>query len=108
VQSLDLLSGLAVKVAAIGAVMATTAGFIDFRYAHSADLKAHMVAADKSKIADKIEHYEDKISITEDALAVLEAQRADRPLTPKEALVETQLQNRKARYLRKLEAVNPR
>ena len=76
---IDILSSLAVKVTAIITVIAGTAGYVDIRYAHSADLKTHMVAADLREVSNKIEHYEDKISIEEDALAVLEAKKTERP-----------------------------
>jgi len=107
-QTLDLLSGLAVKVAAIGAVMATTAGYIDIRYAHSADLKTHMEAADKRYIDKTREEYEDTITDVNNSLAVLKAQKAVAPLTAKDALIKAQLESKKAKFLRRLEGLNPR
>lgn len=107
-QTLDLLSGLSVKVIAIATVVIGSFGWVDLRYASASDLKTHMQAADKRFISKTREEYEDIILVIEDELAVLKAQRAVGELTAKEALIETQLQNRKARYLRRLKGIIPR
>jgi len=108
VQSLDLLSSLSVKIMAISTVVIGSFGYVDIRYASAADFKTHMQAADKRFIDKTREEYEDIITDVNDSLAVLEAQKAVAPLTPKDALIKSQLESKKAKILRRLEGLNPR
>jgi hypothetical protein len=113
--NLDLLHSAAVKVAAIATVLVGALGWVDLRYASASDLKTHMQAADRRFINKTTEEYEESILIAEDEeesiliaedeLAVLEAKKAVRDLTAEEALIENQLKNRRARYLRKLKSI---
>jgi hypothetical protein len=105
---IDLLSSLSVKIAAIATVFIGALGWVDLRYASASDLKTHMQAADRRFVDKTREEYEDIITVIEDEIAVLKAQKAVGDLTAKEALIETQLKNRKEKYLRRLKRLNPR
>jgi hypothetical protein len=86
----------------VGVVSAWTIGLIP-SYVLSDEFEQHV-----SKSVERVRfNLEDKILIIEDELDVYEAMQADTPLTARDRLKQSQLINRKQRYLRQLNA-NPR
>lgn len=92
--------GLLAILSVIGIISAWVGGFMP-SYALASDLDDHIIESNKRIIIE----IDDKILIINDSLEVYDYIRAEGKLTSREVLRESQLTNRKQRYLRQLDAM---
>ncbi len=95
---IDMMSATAVKLIAIAALFSGSIGFLDYRHAKASDFKSLM----STRVMERVERYEEKVEETEDAINRIKVQHN---LDDSQLLHLNQLNDRKAKYLRKIERV---
>jgi hypothetical protein len=91
----------AASVVAIAAMLTLFLNLADTRYAMAGDMKALQASFHAQEVRD----IEDKVAIIEDNIYVIEREDI---LTNREIAQVSKLKNRKAKYLRRLNDINPR